>query len=75
MGLDGALYNVSESDEAVEICVTASSGNSQCPYLQPFQVTLSTARKSAGTVLIIFLVHSSLSLIAFTQTVLRTMKN
>lgn len=52
MGLDATLYNISESDEAVEICVTASSGNTQCPYLQPFQVTLSTARKSAGTVLI-----------------------
>ena len=49
MGLDAALYNVSESDEVVEVCVTASSGNTQCPNLQPFQVTMSTAHKSAGS--------------------------
>ena len=49
VGLDARVYTVSESDRAVEICVTASTGNAQrCPYVQPFQVNLATTGKTAG---------------------------
>ena len=49
VGLDARLYTVSESDTAVEICVTASTGNAQrCPYVHPFQVNLATTGKTAG---------------------------
>ena len=49
VGLDARVYTVSESDRAVEICVTASAGNAQrCPYVHPFQVNLATTGKTAG---------------------------
>ena len=49
VGLDARVYTVSESDRAVEVCVTASTGNAQrCPYVHPFQVNLATTGKTAG---------------------------
>ena len=48
VGLDARVYTVSESDRAVEICVTASTGNAQrCPYVHPFKVNLATTGKTA----------------------------
>ncbi|CAI8054449.1 hypothetical protein GBAR_LOCUS29715, partial [Geodia barretti] len=40
-------YTVSESEEAVEICITAVGANTPCPSTQSFQVTLSTTDESA----------------------------
>ena len=48
VGLERRSYTVSESEEAVEICITAVGANTPCPSTQSFQVTLSTTDGSAG---------------------------
>ena len=51
VGLERASYTVSESVEAVEICITAVGANTPCPSTQSFQVTLSNTDKRAGILL------------------------
>ena len=48
VGLERASYTVSESVEAVEICITAAGANTPCLNTQSFQVILSTTDESAG---------------------------
>ena len=48
VGLERTFYTVSESEEAVEICITAVGVNTPCPSTQSFEVTLSTTDGSAG---------------------------
>ena len=48
VGLERISYTVSESEEAVEICITAVGANTPCPSTQSFQVTFSTTDGSAG---------------------------
>ena len=52
VGLERASYTVSESEEAVEICITAVGATTPCLGTQSFQVTLSTTEESAGILLI-----------------------
>ncbi|CAI8049107.1 hypothetical protein GBAR_LOCUS27045, partial [Geodia barretti] len=47
VGLERTSYTVSESEEAVEICITAVGVNTPCPSTQSFQVTFSTTDGSA----------------------------
>ena len=47
-GFKKTLYNISESEGVVEICVNASGTNVSCPTPFTFQVTLSTASNTAG---------------------------
>ena len=42
-------YNVSESDEVVEVCINAVGTTSSCPSTESFHVTLSTSHRTAGS--------------------------
>ena len=58
VGLERASYTVSESVEAVEICVSAVGGaNTLCPITQSFQVTLSVTDESAGIAILLTQYH------------------
>ena len=46
--LEGESYTVSESVEAVEICITAVGTNTPCTITQSLQVTFSTTDECAG---------------------------
>ena len=61
VGLERPSYTVSESVEAVEICITAVGANTPCPSTQSFQATLSTTDGSAG----IFIIAYTISLTLF----------
>ena len=61
VGLERPSYIVSESEEAVEICITAVGANTPCPSTQSFQATLSTTDGSAG----IFIIAYTISLTLF----------
>ena len=58
VGLERPSYTVSESEEAVEICITAVGANTPCPSTLSFQVTFSTTDGSAG----IFIIAYTISL-------------
>ena len=49
--LETAAYNISESDEVVQICINAAGANTLCPNTDHFQLTLSAADQTAGNVL------------------------
>ena len=49
--LETAAYNISESDEVVQICINAAGANTPCPNTDHFQLTLNTADQTAGNVL------------------------
>ena len=53
VGLERRSYTVSESEEAVEICITAVGVNTPCPSTQSFKVTLSTTDESAGIAILL----------------------
>ncbi|CAI8036866.1 hypothetical protein GBAR_LOCUS20654, partial [Geodia barretti] len=47
VGLAVTSYNVSESDEVVEVCINAIGTTSSCPSTESFHVTLSTSHRTA----------------------------
>ena len=57
VGLERTSYAVSESEEAVEICITAVGGSTPCPITQSFQVTFSTTDGSAGIAILLTQYH------------------
>ena len=52
--LETAAYNISESDEVVQICINAAGANT-CSNTDHFQLTLNTADQTAGNVLCVSL--------------------
>ena len=50
--LEGASYTVSESVEAVEICITAVGTSTPCTSTQSLQVTFSTTDECAGIIIL-----------------------
>ena len=61
VGLERTFYTVSESEEAVEICITAVGANSPCPSTQSFQVTFSTTDESAGKIIYIYCLYNTIT--------------
>ena len=49
VGLEKPVYNVSESVDFVEICITVTNPVTSCPVPDPFTLTLSPSDDSAGT--------------------------
>ena len=48
VGLDPSSFTVSESDEVIEICITAVGVNTPCPSSVPFEISLSTLSHTTG---------------------------
>ena len=48
VGLDPASFTVSESDEVIEICITAVGANTPCPSAVPFEIILSSLSHTTG---------------------------
>ena len=49
MGLEKTIYSVFEDVGVVEVCAIVYSPNIVCPVAFPFDVSLSTSDRTAGT--------------------------
>ena len=58
VGFETTSYNISESDEVVQICINAAGSNTLCSNTDHFQLTLNTADQSAGKMLCVLKCHT-----------------